>query len=197
MLLYAGKAILTVLNTPSKLDIVKKLIQKSLPAGNTFNQIKSGTSETLRNEVVLSRKKFPLSIDLISEHVPKHVKPLNNEQFGHYLAGVIDGNSHFNQHLQLVIEFDSFGVGLAYYLKKTIGHGSVKKVKDKNTYILVLGSFKAIDKVIKLINNKIRSSNKVDEIRNNLAAFVVKHGKLSNMCFHDLDINHSIDLKNH
>jgi len=159
---------------------------KSQSAGNTFNEIKCGTSETLRSEIVLSNE----NVKPISEHVPKHLKPLNDEQFGHYLAGLIDGDGHFSKQFQLIIVFDLLSVSLAYYLKQRIGYGSVKKVKDKNAYILVITSFKGIEKVINLINNKIRSHNKLDQIRNN----IITHKDLSNISF---NLNSSTDLKNH
>ena len=50
----------------------------------------------------------------ISKHVPKHIKPLNNEQLGHYLAGLIDGDGHFSSKQQLVIVFHSLDASLAY-----------------------------------------------------------------------------------
>ena len=31
-------------------------------------------------------------IKLISAHVPKHLKPVTDDEFGHYLAGLIDGD---------------------------------------------------------------------------------------------------------
>jgi len=161
----------------------------SQSAGNIFKReplVKCGTSETLRNEIVLSNE----NIKTISEHVPKHLKPLNDEQFGHYLAGLIDGNGHFSKQFQLVIVFDSLSASLAYYLKQKIGYGSVKKVKDKNAYLLVISSFKAIEKVINLINNKIRSFNKLDQIRKN----IINHKDLSNISF---NLNCTTDLNNH
>ncbi len=172
-------------------DIVKILKQWSQSAGNrkvlVSNTIhKTGTSETLRNEIVLSNE----NIKTISEHVPKHLKPLNDEQFGHYLAGLIDGNGDFTIEYQLVIAFDSLSVSLAYYLKQRIGYGKIKKVKDKNAYVLVIASVKGIEKVINLINNKIRSFNKLDQICNN----IIIHKDFSNIRF---NLNNSSNMNNH
>ena len=86
--------------------------------------MQSGTSETIRDNTE--------NIKNISIHVPTHLKPLKGEQFGHYLAGLIDGGGHFSSKQQLVIVFSSPDVKLAYYIKKVIGFGNVKKVKDKN-----------------------------------------------------------------
>jgi hypothetical protein len=124
-------------------------------------QIQSA-SETLRNEIVsiITDIKLRENVKSISDHVPKHLKPLNDEQFGHYLAGLIDGDGHFSSKQQLVIVFHSLDVSLAYYIKSKIGYGNVKKVKDKNAYLYVLVAKKGIEKVLTLINGKIRTDNK-------------------------------------
>lgn len=50
-------------------------------------------------------------------HVPTHLKPVNVNQFGHYLVGIIDGDGHFSSKQQLVIVFNWLDASLAY--KKT------------------------------------------------------------------------------
>ncbi len=82
MLLYAGKASISSFKYFIFLDIVKNLKQWSQSAGNTF-RLKSVTSETICDNTE--------NIKNISIHVPTYLKPLNDEQFGHYLAGLIDG----------------------------------------------------------------------------------------------------------
>ena len=72
-------------------DIVKILKQWSQSAGNTII-LSSGTSETIRNNSE--------NIKNISINVPTHLKPLNDEQFGHYLAGLNDGDGHFSSQEQ-------------------------------------------------------------------------------------------------
>ena len=137
-------------------DIVKKLKQWSTSAGNKFYiKFKFGTSETLCNETVVNLE----NVKPITVHVPKHLKPLNDEQFGHYLAGLIDGDGHFSSKQQLVIAFHSLDISLAYYIKERVGFGKVKKVKDKNAFLLVICARYGLEKVIKLINGKIRTEN--------------------------------------
>ena len=81
-MLYAGTTPLFSFKHSILNDTVKELKQWSQSAGNNFvNQ--NGTSETLRNETVVKTE----NIKLISVHVPKHLKPVNDESFGHYLAG--------------------------------------------------------------------------------------------------------------
>ena len=83
-------------------------------------------------------------------------------------SGLIDGEGNFSSRQQLVIAFHSLDVSLAYYIKKRLGYGSVKKVKNKNAIILVVAAREGIKKVINLINGKIRTENKFNQITNNI-----------------------------
>ena len=118
--------------------------------------LKSGTSETIRNNTE--------NINNISIHVPTHLKPLNDTQFGHYLAGLIDGDGYFSSKQQLVIVFSLRDVQLAYYIKEMIGFGHVKKVKDKNAYLYIISNKDGILKSINLINGKLRTNNKFKQV---------------------------------
>ena len=150
------------------IDIVKKLKRWSKSASNSliylYNIIKTGTSETLRNEIAESTEK----IKSISVHVPTHLKPSTDKEFGHYLAGLIDGDGHFSVQQQLVITFYSLDTSLAYYIKSRLGYGSIKKIKNKNAVILVICARKGIEKVINYINGKIRTENKFNQINKNI-----------------------------
>jgi len=189
-LLFSGTTLLSfkysLLN-----DKVKKLKRLSIPEGNNFINLykmyinyeklyknKIGTSETLCNETEELGDIYS-KIKLISVHVPTHLKPANDYQFGHYLAGLIDGDGHFSKQQQLVIVFNSLDVSLAYYIKKQIGFGNIRKVKNKKAFLLIIGSKKGLEKVINLINGKIRTKNKLDQICNN----ILKH-------------KHFVELKN-
>ena len=193
-------------------DIVKKLKQRSVSAGNIFSscsrfacfllslplyqrerereKTKNGTSETLRNETVVNTE----NVKPISVHVPKHLKPVGEDQFGHYLAGLIDGDGHFSSKQQLVIVFHSLDASLAYYIKERLGFGSIKKVKDKNAFILVIAAIKGLEKVINLINGKIRTENKFNQIANN----ILNHDNYAEYRKTiSLKLNSNKDLKNH
>ena len=116
------------------------------------------------------------------------------DQFGHYLAGLIDGDGHFSSKQQLVIVFHSSDAFLAYYIKKRLGFGNVKKVKDKNAFILVIAARKDLEKVINLINGKIRTENKFNQINNN----ILNHDKyieFKNKI--NFKLNLDKDLRNH
>lgn len=145
--------------------LVTKLKQRSKSAGNflTFFNIDlaESTSETLRDKSVINR---------ISVHVPTHLKPCNGDQFGHYLAGLIDGDGHFSKTPQLVIVFNELDASLAYYIKGYIGYGNVYKVKNKKAVLLVIANQVGLFKVLTLVNGKIRSQNKWDQITKILLA---------------------------
>jgi len=103
-------------------DIVTKLKQWSKSAGNIY-KFTNGTSETLRNETVVNIEKE--NIKSISIHESKHLKPVNEDQFGHYLAGLIDGDGHFQQ--KLIIVFHIFDI--SYFIKKRLE--ALEKLKIK------------------------------------------------------------------
>ena len=161
MLLYAGNTSLSSFKYSLFIDKVKKLKQWSQSAGNVFNlNFKNGTSETIRNNTE--------NIKNISIHVPKHLKPLNDKQFGYYLAGLIDGDGYFSSAQQLVIVFSSPDIKLAYYIKGTIGFGNIKKVKDKNAYLYIISNKEGIIKTINLINGKLRTIKKFNQVITNI-----------------------------
>jgi len=163
---------------------VKKLKQWSQSAGNfilLFSLDKS-TSETLSNKSEIKH---------ISIHVPTHLKPVTDYEFGHYLAGLIDGDGHFSKIPQLVIVFNELDAALAYYIKSKIGYGNVYKVKNKKAVILVVAKHAGILTVVNFINGKIRSKNKLDQIKNNI---------LTNINFKNISdfiINKESNLNNH
>ena len=189
-LLYAGTTSIFSFKYFILNDTVKKLKQWSKStAGNIFN-IKNETSETLCNETVVNTE----NVKSISVHVPEHLKPVSDDQFGHYLAGLIDGDGHFSSKQQLVIVFHSLDAPLAYYIKERLGFGNVKKVKDKNAFLLVIAARKGLEKVINLINGKIRTENKFNQITNNILNhdnYAEFRKKIS------LKLNPDKDLKNH
>ncbi len=160
---YAGTASLHSSKYSILNDTVKKLEQRSKSAGNILT-ITNETSETLRDGIVVNSE----HVKHISKHVPKHLKPLNNEQLGHYLAGLIDGDGHFSKDQQLVIVFSSPDAFLAYYLKEKLGNCNVKKVKDKNAYLLIVSKKEGILNVLNLINGKLRSENRFNQVINNI-----------------------------
>jgi hypothetical protein len=130
----------------------------------------------------------------ISIHNPKHLKPANDHEFGEYLAGLIDGDGHFSSAQQLVIVFNYLDIQLAYYIRERIGHGNVRKVKDKNAVLMIIASKKGIERVIKLINNKFRTTSKLDQINKNI---LTSPNYLEFSKTITINLNSSNDLENH
>jgi hypothetical protein len=166
--------------------IVTKFQQRSQSAGNFINNrsritkninlntdleyINERTSETLRynSTSFLNEEKDTENIKSISIHVPTHLKPDSDNEFGHYLAGLIDGDGHFSKALQLVIVFNELDASLAYYIKSKLGYGNIYKVKNKKAILLVISKQAGLLKVLNLINGKIKSENKLNQINNNI-----------------------------
>ncbi len=189
-MLYAGTASLLSFKYYNSLQIfrnsVKMLKQRSKSAGNIYYS--NGTSETTRNEIVTNSE----HIKLISNHVPKHLKSINDDQLGHYLAGLIDGDGYFSKIPQLVIVFSYSDAYLAYFLKEKLGFGSVKKVKNKNAFLFVISNKDGIIRILNLINGKLRTEHRFNQVVNNVLAN--DKYKLLNIKF---TINLSNDFANH
>jgi hypothetical protein len=108
------------------------------------------------------------------------------------LAGLIDGDGHFSSKQQLVIVFSSPDVDLAYSVKKILGYGHVNKVKDKNAYLFIVSNKDGIIKVLNLINGKLRTINKLNQVKNN----ILTHSKYSGENL-EFFMNESNNFTNH
>lgn len=186
MWLFAGITSLSFKYSNYFKVIVIKLKQRSRSAGNfiKFNKliIRKRTSETIRYKSTES-----VNIKKISIHVPKHFKPISDFDFGHYLAGLIDGDGHFSKALQLVIVFNELDASLAYFIKSKLGFGNVYKVKNKKAIILVVSNRTGLLKILNLINGKIRSENKLNQIKNNILSN--PYFKSFQICNLNFDVN--------
>uniref|UniRef100_UPI0028E0A436 hypothetical protein n=1 Tax=Perenniporia fraxinea TaxID=1350006 RepID=UPI0028E0A436 len=128
----------------------------------------------------------------VSEHVPKHLKPANDTEFGHYLAGLIDGNGTFSKYCAS-IAFSELDASLAYYIKGRLGYGKIRKLELKKAFILTITKREGLEKLLNLINGKIRTQFKYDSIYKHILnayqnPLVLKEN------FH---LNMSKDLDNH
>jgi len=176
--------------------IVIKLKQRSQSAGKFINNsnekllklTNNWTSETLRYKSTESEHIYNISI-----HVPKHLKPKHDIDFGHYLAGLIDGDGHFSKALQLVLVFNELDVSLAYYIKSKLGYGNIYKVKNKKAIILVVSNRSGLLKILNLINGKLRSKNKLNQINNN----ILVNDYFKKCAFTDFRLNDDINLNNY
>ena len=105
---------------------------------------------------------------IVSVHRPKALKPQDPSQFGFLLAGLIDSDGHFSKIPQLVISFHGKEKHIPYYLKKEIGYGIVSKIKNKKATKLVIAHRSGLEKVCKLIHNKLQHRDKIDQYNTRL-----------------------------
>lgn len=112
----------------------------------------------------LATDKNLISDDLIlSDHLKKHTKPKTDEELGYYLAGLIEGDGYIGES-RIEIAFHMDDVSSAYYLKKIIGYGSVLYLKGKNSVRYVLRHRVGLEKVFSLINGKLLSHHKIEQL---------------------------------
>ena len=97
----------------------------------------------------------------------KQKKPKNFEELGYFLAGLIDADGHINKK-ELAITFHANDISVAYYLKKVIGYGSIRKLKNMCAYNFEIYSKKGLSQVVKLITNKLRLPLRIDQFNANL-----------------------------
>lgn len=100
----------------------------------------------------------------ISDHMYcKDNKPKTDEEFGYYLAGLMEGNGYFGDH-RFEITFHKEDAFLAYYIKKRIGYGSILKLKNKNLVRYVLRHSEGLRIVLNLVNGKFLTDKKINKI---------------------------------
>lgn len=97
----------------------------------------------------------------------KQKKPKNLEGFAYFLAGLIDADGHINKK-ELAITFHANDISVAYYLKKIIGYGSIKKLTNTRAYNFEIYSKKGLGQVIKLITNKLRLPLRINQFNTHL-----------------------------
>ncbi|PVU98260.1 hypothetical protein BB561_000004 [Smittium simulii] len=94
----------------------------------------------------------------VFEEPPKHKIPESDEDFGYYLAGLIEGDGSFPK---------TKDKPLADYIIRRIGYGTVSKVKDKRAFNYKLSNIDGIKIIAELINGKLRT-DKLEEFNNNI-----------------------------
>uniref|UniRef100_UPI0022383EAE LAGLIDADG endonuclease n=1 Tax=Ramaria cf. rubripermanens TaxID=2016387 RepID=UPI0022383EAE len=145
------------------------LIENKISAGNPFSFSIGYTISKINNvnenvEVLFDFDKPLISKEyFISDHLKKHIKPDTDEEFGYYLAGLIEGDGYFGDS-RFEIDFHMDDISSAYYIKKRIGYGSVLFLKNKNSVRYVLRHSLGLKKVLSLINGKLLGQKKIDQI---------------------------------
>lgn len=96
----------------------------------------------------------------------KGIRPSTQTDLGYYLAGLIEGDGHISSQNQIVITFHETDVSLAYFLKEKIGHGNIKKIKNKKAFNYIVSNKEGLIIIINLINGKIKTDNKYNQLTN-------------------------------
>lgn len=101
-------------------------------------------------------------------HRPTKKIYTTDNDFGHYLAGIIDGEGHFSKQGQIVVSFNERDIRHALKLRSQIGYGKIRAVKDKAAVNWIISNKKGALKVMKLIHNKIRHPEKIKQFNDRL-----------------------------
>ena len=97
-------------------------------------------------------------------HRSKHKYPQNDQEWGYYLAGLIDADGSFtdvSKHKpNLTICFHIKDISLAYKIKKFIKYGTISKIKNKNACKYVLTHKQGLQRLLLLLQDKIKHVEK-------------------------------------
>ena len=153
ILLYAGNSYINsplVLTTLGTIYLFKRQSAGNLSFSTKVTAVTKNTYSSYKNLLP------------ISEHVPNK-NHLTDNEFGYFLAGLIEGDGWFG-YKQLHIIFAEEDTSLAYYIKKRVGYGNVYKIKDKKAVWYVCKKETGLLFILSLINGKLLSNSKYDQL---------------------------------
>ena len=158
ILLYTGNS---CISSPLVIFTLGKIYLKqySLP-GQSVGNFSFSTKVTARTKNTYNSY---TNLPKISEHVPKHISNITDNEFGYYLAGLIEGDGWFGKK-ELHILFAEDDITFAYFIKKRIGHGNVYKIKNKKAVRYICKNIKGLYFILSLINGKLVSKPKYEQL---------------------------------
>lgn len=160
-------------------------IQQSPCISKKSDETKVSTTQVKPKRVGRFGSKKKLSV-----HVPTKIIPTDNQKFGDYLAGLLDGDGHFSTSHQCIIVFDNRDRSSAYKMKELLKYGSVKPVKDKNAVALIITGKAGLLRVANLVHNKLRHPNRIHQFNTRIIPhYNFPHGLTEN--------THSINWNSH
>jgi hypothetical protein len=95
-------------------------------------------------------------------------KKFVNEMFGHYIAGLIDGDGHISIIGHIVICFNKNDYRSAIQIKSQLKYGKIRRVNNKNAYNLIISNKKGIIHIASLIKDKLKHPNRIDQYNSRL-----------------------------
>jgi hypothetical protein len=104
---------------------------------------------------------------------------------------MIDGDGSFHK-CQARITFYILGAPLAYYIKGRLGYGKVTKINSKNAVLLTISNREGLEKVINLVNGKLRVQSNIEAIDKLILNVYPEALKIRD----NLHLNTSSDLNN-
>lgn len=108
-----------------------------------------------------------IKVDLCNN---RQIKPYNREQFGYFLAGLVDADGHIaKEHFQ--ITFNARDLSVAYYIRAILKCGRIYKFKKVKAYDYRCGKIQDRQFVSNLILNKLRLPQKIIQFNERLATF--------------------------
>jgi hypothetical protein len=144
-----------------------------------------------RANLFIKVRKLVNKYPLISSVVPVHNLPDPDKEFGHYLAGLIDGDGCYSKYT-ISICFALLDLPLATYIQTRLGFGKISKIKGKNAYNLAFYGAPNLTIILNLVNGKLRIQKKCDSAIQNIISIYSSPLTLLEP-FH---INTSTDLNN-
>jgi len=158
ILLYAGNSCLSSplgLTSLGKIYLLApRVASLGQSAGNFSTLFFSKKRVVAPTTDIKIRSYIGINLPKISEHVPKHKSNLSDNDFGYFLAGLIEGDGCLELN-NIYINFSEKDVSLAYLIKKRIGYGKVLKKKDGVRYIC--SNKTGVSTILNLINGKLVS----------------------------------------
>lgn len=126
-------------------------------------------------------KKIKRPLRKLNKHKPKKKKFYADKNlFGHYLAGLIDSSGHFSILGHCVLSFLSKDVSLARQLRTEIGFGTIKKIKDKELFNLIVSNPAGVVFVANLVRDKLKDPNKIKQFNERLRSQYLINPTLEN-----------------
>lgn len=187
MSLYAGTSSKSLIVFWLVMVAGKPTVHARKSAGNSTFSTHTGSSETTRDKILWN-------LESISDHTPLQRLLADDENLGHYLAGLIDGGGHFGAGGRITLAFCSFDAALASAIKARVGGAIYPPSKQHVGFRLHITVQEDVERLVQLVNNKLRSRQKSLD----LMLYVLQHNRFSTLRSHlKFDYNRSSEFENY